>query len=153
MCAEILSFLFLFLIYYKVSMLRGFGILLKRKNELMGYISVCLPFIRGRLVSVSSFGSHVCTVINVQSAAYIVLFLCKMPIDGVCIRESDTSRFCRSSALVSAALGKAFIFKNSGNIQARLSLKNVLELDWFSVQKPYTLTIAVLISISRLALE
>lgn len=91
----------------------------------MGCMSLCLPFIWGRLVSMSSSGSHLFIVINVYSETYIVLFICKIPIDGICIRESDISGFCCSSALVSATLGKPFIFKNSGNVWAILSLKNV----------------------------
>lgn len=52
MYAVILSFFFL--IYYKVSVLRGVGILLK--NEYMENINVHLTLIRDNLTSLSSSG-------------------------------------------------------------------------------------------------
>ena len=53
----------LFLIYHKVSVLRGFGILLK--NEYLENINVHLSLIRDNLTSPSSSGPFLCIAINV----------------------------------------------------------------------------------------
>lgn len=144
MCTVIL---FSCLVYYKLYAKEDLESYFKK--WILKNINVCLSFIRDSLASVSASESHLCIVINVESMAYIVIFIYNICLFIRYIWVKLIPQLLHVAQHEVVLLEKKHFFKDKGSVPAMMSIKNISEMECLSVQHHFT-PIGILIFLCRL---